>query len=223
MSNRLLLFIIGILVGVIAGGVVVFYTTGSSVKNIFVVNEEKAQTVPVSEPVEEKPKVKTPTKNKTANTYPEKSKPKPNPQKVTTPRIEEEELIILPDINSDEDIVVKTDELLKSYTIPVIFSTAPAEPDSAIESVSGVKEDKTVQNIRVEYWESPINYRGYKMNKNKLVLYGLPEADDVKIVNLSGSFILKHFQKYYILHTSAEFRPYEYLIDPEIRKRVDEL
>ena len=80
--------------------------------------------------------------------------------------------------NVSEEIVVRKDELLSNKTLEVInlnpLVSLANYSDSVLQKVSGVRDDRnnTKQYFNIELWQSPLNYRGYKMSKYKIVLYG---------------------------------------------------
>jgi hypothetical protein len=46
--------------------------------------------------------------------------------------------------------------------------------------------------FNIEFWTSPLHYKGYKMGKYKLVLYGINATDDIKIYRLDDVVYLKN-------------------------------
>jgi hypothetical protein len=61
----------------------------------------------------------------------------------------------------------------------------------------------------VEFWSSPLNYRGYKMNRSKLVLYGFSDPEGVRLFKLDDEVYLHTGSAVYRLDFSNDFRPYE--------------
>ena len=71
------------------------------------------------------------------------------------------------------NFIVKKDELLGSKKIEVTNlqqNEMANSSDSLLEKISGIKDGKKniVASFKVEFWQSPINYKGYKMTKNKI-------------------------------------------------------
>ncbi|HXC05569.1 MAG TPA: hypothetical protein VNZ86_12495 [Bacteroidia bacterium] len=116
----------------------------------------------------------------------------------------------------NENIVIRKDEMLTSRTlellnISAIASNAGSSRDSLPSKLAGVREDHTAgRQFRIlEFWTSPLNYRGYKMNHNKLVLYGLPDSDGLKLYQLDDEIYLQNGVQTYHLEYGNDFRPYE--------------
>ena len=120
--------------------------------------------------------------------------------------------------SEDANIVVRKDELLMAKTLevtslnPAIKTTAK---DSLLQKVSGIKDDKTAdkQLFNVEFWESPLHYKGYKLSKYKMVLYGFASAEGLKIYRLDEAYYLKSGGLVYRLEYANDFRPYERITD----------
>ena len=121
-------------------------------------------------------------------------------------------------VDNNEDIVVKKDELLSVKNMEVINVNAIANStrsrDSIIQQASGIRDDNNIKySYTVEFWASPINYKGYKMAKNKIVLYGINPAEGSKIYKLNDNFYLKNLVGVYKLDFSGDFRQFEKISD----------
>jgi len=142
---------------------------------------------------------------------------------VQTPKIDSATLVQ----SEEEEIVVKKEELIISVSIPVIdkpVKTSDAPPNSlahdAAEKLNpsgGIPEDeKAATNYFVEFWVSPINYHGYKMSKNKLIIYGIEEPDAVKLIRLNDALFMKYHNEYYRLTNTFEYIPYQKLKETDV-------
>ena len=96
------------------------------------------------------------------------------------------------------------------------------QKDSLLQKVSGVKDDKNVasQFFNIEYWQSPLNYKGYKMSKYKMVLYGIAASDGMKVYKLDDIIYLKNASMVYRLDNTGDFKPYERITDEVIINRL---
>lgn len=124
---------------------------------------------------------------------------------------------------TQEDIVIRKDELLLTKTLEVINLTATqnSAKDSLLQKVSGIKDDKNAkQYINVELWQSPLNYKGYKMGKYKVVLYGIVSLEGLKVYALEGETYLKYGNMVYHLENTSEFKSYERITDETITSKL---
>lgn len=116
---------------------------------------------------------------------------------------------------SNENIQVKKDRLIaaKTFEITAIGNLDLKTPtDSILEKTSGVQIDKNTSKkvmVNVELWESPINYKGYKMNKSKTVLFGFPDMDFLKLYIIDGEYYAKYEANVYRLQNTNDFKSYE--------------
>jgi len=123
---------------------------------------------------------------------------------------------------SPDEIVVKKDELLSVRNIDVVSYAAESKSpkDSILQKESGIKDDKTFAAFKVEFWQSPINYKGYKMSKNKIVLFGIGQDETLKIYRVDDAFYMKHQQNVYRLDFTNDFRQFESVKDQTLLARL---
>ncbi|HEV7232328.1 MAG TPA: hypothetical protein VGO45_13420 [Bacteroidia bacterium] len=117
---------------------------------------------------------------------------------------------------AEEDIVLRKDQLLSTRNLEEInISPVAVNPSAARDSLAakmaGVRDEHAGahQFESVEFWSSPLNYRGYKMNRNKLVLYGFSEPELVRLFKLDDEIYLHTGSVVYRLDYTNDFRPYE--------------
>jgi hypothetical protein len=123
-----------------------------------------------------------------------------------------------------DEIVVKKDEMVTSKTLQVIQLSPVAtknNKDSLLQKVSGIKDDNNSKQLfNIEFWTSPLNYKGYKMGKYKLVLYGINATDDIKIYRLDDVIYLKNSAMVYQLDYVSDFKYYERITDETILSKL---
>ena len=78
------------------------------------------------------------------------------------------------------------------------------------------EEEKVSSDYQVEFWVSPINYRGYKMSKNKLILFGIDEPEAVKLYRVKDALYMSYLKDYYRLNASFDFMSYQKLKEADI-------
>lgn len=125
-----------------------------------------------------------------------------------------------------DDIVIRKDELLATKTLE-INNVSPAATkttgkDSLLQKVSGIKEDKSngKQMVNIELWTSPLNYKGYRMSKYKMVLYGVPSMDGIKLYRLDDVIYMKLASAVYRLDYASDFKPYERITDEQVINKL---
>jgi len=128
-------------------------------------------------------------------------------------------------VNYMDDVVVRKDELLFIKTLEVInlspITITDNSKDSLLQKVSGVNEDRlNTKQFFIEFWQSPLNYKGYKMSKHKLVLYGIPSAEGIKVYKLEDLIYFKNLGVVYKLDYASDFKPYERITDETIINKL---
>ncbi len=119
-----------------------------------------------------------------------------------------------------DNIHVLKDSLLKVKTIHLKFdrvggSDTTRELDSLLGSTNYRKRNP--HNIYyVEYWESPINLKAYKMTNNKIVLYGVDFIQATSFIIHNQQLFLKYINDFYPIEFTADYLPLDPLTDTDI-------
>lgn len=92
-------------------------------------------------------------------------------------------------MNSDEVSIAK-DEFLGSRKI-----TAKKISETDSSSVE----------FFVEFWQSPVNYRGYKRNDKRIVVFGFDVDTEINLVFMRDSLWLEYKNKRFLLKKSQDF------------------
>lgn len=119
-----------------------------------------------------------------------------------------------------EDYKVLKEELVsvKNLYVKVLApKEKPNASDSLIASLAGVSmPDEAKEFFMIEFWKTPLNSKGYKMTRNRLLVYGCPENADVSLVKSNDVYYLRNNKQVYRLTYSAEFRPLERAAPEEV-------
>jgi len=127
----------------------------------------------------------------------------------------------------EEDIVILKERLVSSVKVQLLNldPEAPANTkrDSLLEEVSGLREDKPKMSYIVEFWESPINYEGYKMGNNKVILFGLQSGQEKpELKQLQKKIYLKHQGIYYRIDDTFAFKALSQVVAPEVLEQLNQ-
>ncbi|NVO03703.1 MAG: hypothetical protein HXX09_13485 [Bacteroidetes bacterium] len=109
----------------------------------------------------------------------------------------------------DDDVVMK-DELLFSKTVQASGINPNDKNGKNLDSllVGDINTKKNSKNIyRVEFWKSPVNYKGYKMGKDKVIIFGLFEFETVSLKLLNKLLYLKSGKDFYTIENTTDFKP----------------
>lgn len=113
--------------------------------------------------------------------------------------------------STEETIEVKKDELIKVITLDIEKKTIDNinKTDSILNNLAGVQNKKLVTKMLVEFWQSPINYKGYQMTKNKLVVFGLNPDEAKKMLIQNDKTYLIYSDWAYKLDFNTDFKSLE--------------
>lgn len=90
---------------------------------------------------------------------------------------------------------------------PVSSKGSSSGTDSLLTSLTGVKPAEGFREYILEFWQNPLNYKGYKIIRDKIVLYGLPPEQSYKLLSGEGSLVLQTPQHSYPLREADDFLP----------------
>ncbi|MGV6860171.1 MAG: hypothetical protein ACWA41_00275 [Putridiphycobacter sp.] len=113
------------------------------------------------------------------------------------------------DTTDQEEININRDKKLDSKVVKIIYlnEQKTSKSDSLINEMIEVKPIKQTEFL-VEFWESPINYNGYKMSKVKIVTYGLNPQFDYQIYYKDHTYFLNFENEFYQLKETSVFKPF---------------
>jgi len=233
-SNKSLLFLLGLVLGLLVGAGFFIFKMDDILKKVNLFSSSKDTIIIQQQPNTEEKKNKTDIKKyirqkDTAhkNMTSAELLAQKYSREVPIKRVMAEADSLLKDSSSgiqhqnpNENFIVRKDELLETKIFEV-FNLQPREEanpsDSLLEKVSGIKDKKkTASSIKIEFWQSPINYKGYKMTKNKIVLFGINPDENIKLFHLDDDTFIKHNQNYYRLYFTDDFKQFEKITDTSI-------
>jgi hypothetical protein len=108
---------------------------------------------------------------------------------------------------------IRKDELLETRLIEISSNKINKvnANDSLLADVANVpaSASNVLRTITVEYWQSPINYKGYKMTANKLIIFGLSPDEPLSITELNNDVFLKHANNVYKIVLTTDYKSLE--------------
>jgi hypothetical protein len=112
--------------------------------------------------------------------------------------------------SSYDNIVISKDELLFTRLVKVSGQYQNEDDSYELDSVltdqrDSHKKDKSI--IRVEFWRSPINYKGYKFDDVKLVVFGLLEFNNLSLIGHENDLFIRYNKEYYQVEPADDFKP----------------
>lgn len=217
--NRWVFFFLGLTVGVVLSVVVYGYFINS--QRYILSATKNTETTEIAKTVKEKPVVKPKTKVKKHKSVPKMkliikdSIPPVNPiDSLVQDSLKIDSITPIDTVDNQidpADIVVVKDELIYSKQIIPLGDAKGFLCDNTSELDSLLVDNITKisqKGIRVEFWKSPVNFKGYKLNKRQLILFGIMEFDAVTLEFQEGKALLLHYRNQdFELKCTQEFLP----------------
>lgn len=122
---------------------------------------------------------------------------------------------------SDGDVRLKMERILKTEIVKLLIPEARDQRDSTlavIEERMSLSPEGPSKNIVVEKWYSPVNYRGYKFNRKKLLLYGVDKAAPVDVYFYLGEYYFAFDLRVYNLDETSKNVAFESVKDSVLTK-----
>ena len=95
-------------------------------------------------------------------------------------------------LKEEETITVAQEELLSVKNIKVIDLDGSAKRDTLTGQLAGVTSSDYPNMFFVEFWKTPLNSKGYRMTRNRVILYGLSDFSSITIYKVEDNFYLKY-------------------------------
>jgi len=120
-----------------------------------------------------------------------------------------------------EKLTIAIDELLSARTIKIISLSETESSDSLSGKLAGVNHHALPDAYLVEFWKTPLNSKGYRFHKNKIMLYGLTDHSNIMLYQLEGKFFVKSFEIVYELKTNQDFQPFVKVNNNELLAKIN--
>ncbi len=111
------------------------------------------------------------------------------------------------DTSTEEGLSIKRDEQIAAMRIPIIYLEPSVEKDSVIKDLLGINENLPTE-MTAQFWSSPLNFSGYKLSKNTLILYGLSDQYEYIVYHKNDAYYLSNDAIFYVLEETQQFLPY---------------
>ena len=122
---------------------------------------------------------------------------------------------------NDEDIKIAEEELLSVKNIKVIDLDANQKRDTLTGQLAGVSSTDYPNLFFVEFWKTPLNSRGYRMTRNRVILYGLSDFSSVTIYKVDDNYYLKNDAVVYKISSGTEFKSMELVQDSDLLAKIN--
>ena len=105
--------------------------------------------------------------------------------------------------SNEDNFVIRTDKLLFVKESNIV-KTKNQKLDSLLTDATSGTQKTTV---KIEFWLSPVNYQGYKMTEDKLIIFGINDYTETNLIVYNNVYYLKNHATYYPVENSVSFKP----------------
>jgi hypothetical protein len=124
-------------------------------------------------------------------------------------------------LNEEESINVAQEELLSVKNIKVIDLDTNTKRDTLTGQLAGVTSADYPNLFFVEFWKTPLNSKGYRMTRNRVILYGLSDFSSITIYKVDDNYYLKDDDVVYKISSGTEFKPMELVQDSNLLAKIN--
>jgi hypothetical protein len=124
-------------------------------------------------------------------------------------------------IKQDSHINIATDQLLSVKSVKVIKVADNATVSDSSAEQPPAPEEESAATYQVEFWKTPLNSRGYRFSRTKVMLYGFPDFSNVLLYELGDAYYLRSADQVFKLNYTAEFRQPERVTDPDLLAKLN--
>jgi len=128
--------------------------------------------------------------------------------------------------SSYDDIVISKDELIITRLIKISGEIPEVNDNYELDSILTDQRQTTRKQkgtLKVEFWRSPLNYKGYKLNENKLVLFGLYEFNNLSVIGYNNELFIKYNKEYYLIEYTDDFRSFVPMKNESLLKELNSI
>lgn len=113
-----------------------------------------------------------------------------------------------------DEIVVRKDEMTGQKSFSIVNLDQPADSANAKTAADNG------HYVTVEFWKSPLNYRGYKFSRSRLVLFGFDSGEVQSMYKSENATYLKTALGVFRVEISSDFHQLERVTDESLIARM---
>ncbi len=121
----------------------------------------------------------------------------------------------------EDEVTVAQEELLSVKNIKVINLDGSSKRDTLTGQLAGVTTSDYPNLFFVEFWKTPLNSKGYRMTRNRVILYGLSDFSSITIYKVDDTYYLKNDDVVYKISSGTEFKPMELVNDTDLLAKIN--
>jgi|GEM_PF-2100296 len=113
--------------------------------------------------------------------------------------------------------VVQNDRMIANKSIQVVIQNSAAGTDSTRKEAY----QYSAVNYKVEFWQSPLNFRGFKRSENFVILFGLLPKNTTGFIQIDEQFYIRENQIWYFIPETTDFIELQPVTSPQLLQRIN--
>lgn len=122
--------------------------------------------------------------------------------------------------NEDGEVNLAKEEFISVKNIKLIDLDNDLK-DTLAANLAGVNHNENITMFFVEFWKTPLNSKGYRMTKNRIILYGFSDFSLLNLYKVDDVYYLKSEEQVYKVSANSEFMPMDKVSNSDLLTRIN--
>jgi hypothetical protein len=122
--------------------------------------------------------------------------------------------------SEDGEINLAKEEFISVKNLKLIDLDV-VQKDTMAAKLAGVNRNENAGLFFVEFWKTPLNSRGYRMTRNRIMLYGFSDFSSLNLYKVDDVYYLKSEEQVYKVSPNADFMPMDRVSDVDLLAKIN--
>ncbi len=122
--------------------------------------------------------------------------------------------------SEDGEVNLAKEEFISVKNIKLIDLDNNRE-DTLASKLAGVNYNDNTTLFFVEFWKTPLGSKGYRMTKNRIILYGFSDFSSLNLYKVDGFYYLKSEEQVYKVSSNSDFMPMDRISDSDLLAKIN--
>lgn len=122
-------------------------------------------------------------------------------------------------LKESDNINIATEELISVKSIKLIDLDV-MQKDTLAANLAGVNTSDPTNVFFVEFRKTPLNSKGYRMTKNRIMLYGFSDFSSFNLYKVDNVYYLKSEDQVYHVAVNPDFMPLERVNNSDLLAKI---
>ncbi len=123
-------------------------------------------------------------------------------------------------LKDNSNLNIATEELISVKSIKLIDLDVTSK-DTLAASLAGVNATDPTNVFFVEFRKTPLNSKGYRMTKSRIMLYGFSDFSSFNLYKVDNVYYLKSEEQIYRVAVNPDFMPMERVNNSDLLAKIN--